>query len=274
MRFSDATGPDKRTRMGKAGPGGRAERRQIEITIDTKAAEFTRNSNGEAVPPSLPGSRPVKVNGFSDPFDFADRSKTHHMGRTDTAAVLKSLHVGPRGHGNYVPIHGNQGVTENTCHGDVQRLRIWREPWEEIKGEPVDSVYKPDFPTTTTGPPAPAMAAAIFSPVTILPSGQQPYLDVYGCIDMSISGIETWRSGHNDSAPMEIPETRRESVHLKYAKDDWSRDRARQKSGQTASSMFGELEPLHEATQFGPRRDISATDAETGHPSPLPLIAA
>ncbi len=48
----------KRTRMGKAGSGGRAERRQFEITIDTKAAEFTRDSNGTAVVPSLIGQDP------------------------------------------------------------------------------------------------------------------------------------------------------------------------------------------------------------------------
>ena len=51
----------KRTRMGKAGPGGRAERRQIEITIDQKAVEFTRDSDGSAVVPSLIGQKPAPI---------------------------------------------------------------------------------------------------------------------------------------------------------------------------------------------------------------------
>ncbi len=51
----------KRTRMGKAGPGGRAERRQIEITIDKKAAEFTRDADGSAVVPSLIGQAPKPI---------------------------------------------------------------------------------------------------------------------------------------------------------------------------------------------------------------------
>ena len=51
----------KRTRLGKAGPGGRAERRQLEITIEVKASEFTRDSDGSAVVPSLIGSDPVAV---------------------------------------------------------------------------------------------------------------------------------------------------------------------------------------------------------------------
>ena len=45
----------KRTRLGKAGPGGRPERRQISITLDAKAAEIKRESNGEQVVPGLLG---------------------------------------------------------------------------------------------------------------------------------------------------------------------------------------------------------------------------
>ena len=51
----------KRTRMGKAGPGGRAERRQFEITVDKKAAEFTRDADGSAVVPSLIGQEPKPI---------------------------------------------------------------------------------------------------------------------------------------------------------------------------------------------------------------------
>jgi len=51
----------KRTRMGKAGPGGRAERRQLEITIDKKSPEFTRDSDGSAVVPSLIGQQPKAI---------------------------------------------------------------------------------------------------------------------------------------------------------------------------------------------------------------------
>ena len=86
-------------------------------------------------------TRPVKVNGFVIPYDFGDPSKTLHMSRADTAAVIicrmdndavmKSLHGALRGHGNYVRIHGNKGVMENSRHGDKQRLRVWREPWEK-----------------------------------------------------------------------------------------------------------------------------------------------
>jgi len=60
---------------------------------------------------------------------------------------------------------------------------------------------------------------------------------------MSIAGIQAWRSALNDSAPMEVPDFRRESVRRKYAKDDWSPDPERKKKGQPDSSVLGNLEP-------------------------------
>ncbi len=51
----------KRSRLGKAGPGGRAERRQIAIALDFKAAEVTHESTGKPVAPRLPGQPASKV---------------------------------------------------------------------------------------------------------------------------------------------------------------------------------------------------------------------
>ena len=89
-------------------------------------------------------TRPVNVNGFVVPYDFNDPTQTMHMKRSDTCAVIicrmdngavmKSLHGALRGHGNYVRIHGNKGLMENSRHGDKQRLRVWREPWEKDEG--------------------------------------------------------------------------------------------------------------------------------------------
>ncbi len=209
-------------------------------------------------------TRPVKVNGFAIPYDFADPSKTNHMDRADTAAViicsmdndavLKSLHGGLRGHGNYVRIHGNQGVMENTRHGDKQRLRVWREPWEKNKGEPVETVYKPDFPdhhlqATHAGHGGGDFFTSYHFAQAIT-TGEQPYLDVYRGIDMSIAGIQAWRSALNDSASMEVPDFRKETVRRKYAKDDWSPDPDRKKNGQPASSVLGELEPTAAAKKL------------------------
>ena len=81
-------------------------------------------------------------------------------------------------------------------------------------------------------------------------SGEPPYLDVYRGIDMSIAGIQAWRSALNDSAPMEVPDFRRESVRRRYARDDWSPDPERRKKGQPPSSILGEIEPDPEAKKL------------------------
>jgi predicted dehydrogenase len=212
----------------------------------------------------ITNTRPVKVNGFVVPYDYEDPTKTNHMSRADMAAVIicrmdndavmKSLHGALRGHGNYVRIHGNKGVMENCRHGDKTRLRVWREPWEKRKGEPVETVYKPDFPVHHDR----AMQAGhgggdfftSFEFASAIRTGEQPYLDVYRGIDMSISGIQAWRSVLSDSAPMTVPDFRKESVRKKYASDDWSPDPKRKKRGQPPSSVLGQLEPSDRAKRL------------------------
>ncbi len=206
-------------------------------------------------------TRPVKVNGFVIPYDFDDPSKTLHMNRADTAAVIicrmdndavvKSLHGALRGHGNYVRIHGNKGVMENCRHGDKQRLRVWQEPWEKREGEPVEMVYRPDFPVHHERATRAGHGGGDFFTsyhfAEAIRTGEHPYLDVYRGIDMSIAGIQAWRSTLSDSAPMEVPDFRNESIRKKYARDDWSPDPARNRPGQPSSSILGEIEPSDDA---------------------------
>ena len=202
-------------------------------------------------------TRPVKVNGFVVPYDFDDPTQTMHMKRSDTCAVIicrmdngaimKSLHGSLRGHGNYVRIHGNKGLMENSRHGDKQRLRVWREPWEKDEGEPAEVVYKPDFPAhhneATTAGHGGGDFFTTYHFAEAIRTGEQPYLDVYRGIDMSIVGILAWRSALTDSAPIEVPDFRAESVRKSYEDDDWSPDPKRKKEGQPSSSILGDIEP-------------------------------
>ena len=209
-------------------------------------------------------TRPVKVNGFVVPYDYSDSSKTLHMDRADTAAmivcrmdneaVLKSLHGALRGHGNYVRIHGNEGLMENARHGDKQRLRVWREPWEKNQGEPIETVYTPDFPNhhaeaTRAGHGGGDFFTSYYFAEAIR-SDEPPYLDVYRGIDMSIAGIQAWRSALNDSAPIAVPDFRDEAVRQQYENDDWSPDPNRSKEGQPPSSILGTIEPSDDAKKL------------------------
>jgi hypothetical protein len=52
----------KRSRLGKAGPSGRPDRRQMAIALDDKSAEITRESDGELIAPSFLG-KPTDIAG-------------------------------------------------------------------------------------------------------------------------------------------------------------------------------------------------------------------
>jgi hypothetical protein len=206
-------------------------------------------------------TRPVKVNAFVIPFDFEDRTQTHHASRHDTAAVIicrmndgsvmKSLHGALRGHGNYVRIHGNQGVMENCRHGDKNRLRVWKEPWEKRKSEPREVVYLPDFPhhhdaAVQTGHSGGDFFTS-YSFSEAIRKHEQPYLDVFRAVDMSIVGILAWKSALEDSMPIEVPDFRKKSVQKKYAGEDWSPDPTRNKPGQPPISLQGDIDPSPQA---------------------------
>lgn len=208
-------------------------------------------------------TRPVKVNGFVVPYDFGDPTVTMTVKRQDVAAciicrmdngaVVKSLHGGLRGHGNYVRIHGNKGLMENCRHGDKNRLRVWHEPWEKRRSLPREVVYSPDFPLHHD------LAAKAghgggdfftnFAFAEAIRRKEQPYLDVYRGIDMSIVGILAWRSALQDSAPVDVPDFRRESVRRKFASDDWSPDPERKNKGQPPSSILGGIKPTKQAIE-------------------------
>ncbi len=209
-------------------------------------------------------TRPVRVSAFVIPYDRDDPTVTGYVKRQDTAAVIicrmdngavaKSLHGGLRGHGNYVRIHGNRGLMENCRHGDRQRLRVWREKWEKRRGEPVETVYAPDFPVHHDRAARAGHGGGDFFTsyyfAEAIRTGEQPYLDVYRGIDMTLCGIQGWRSALADGAPMEVPDFRKESVRKTYESDDWSPDPARKRKGQPPSSVLGEIKPSREAIEF------------------------
>jgi predicted dehydrogenase len=205
-------------------------------------------------------TRPVSVSAFVIPYDSDDSSVTMHarrgdvaapmMLRMDNGAMMKSLHGGLRGHGNFVRIHGNRGLMENCRHGDKQRMRIWREKWEKRKGEPTEIVYKPDFPMHHKKAMSTGHGGGDFFTnyhfAQAIRSGEQPYLNVYRGVTMSICGVQGWRSALADGASMPVPDFRQESARRKYAKDTWSPDPTR-KGKKPPLSVLGEITPSRKA---------------------------
>ena len=209
-------------------------------------------------------TRPVKVNGFVVPYD--DKDQSHVMAckrfdmagliilRMDNDAVVKSLHGALRGHQNFVRIHGNKGLMENARFGDKNMLRVRREIFDKEPGEPVERIYAPDFPEHHEEASRTGHGGGDFFTnyhfAEAIRKNEQPWLNVYRALDMTLCGILAYKSALNDSAPIEIPDFRDESVRKKYENDDWSPDPERKRPGQPPSSVLGEIEPPPEAKEF------------------------
>lgn len=207
---------------------------------------------------------PKKVNGFVVPYDYDDSNRRQTARRSDTAAmiavrmdngaVVKSLHGGLRGHGNWVRIHGNRGLMENSRWGNQQMLRVRREPWEKPEGAPVEQMYLPDFPEHH----AEALQAGHgggdffmnYHFANAIRSGVQPYLDVYRGVTMSAVGVLAYRSALDDSAPVEVPDFRDPVARRAVADDHWSPNPAERGPGQPFSSMLGDVQPSPEGLAY------------------------
>lgn len=202
-------------------------------------------------------TRPVSVSAFVMPYDRDDPSLTRTVARSDVGAalmlrmdngaVVKALTGGLRGHANFVRIHGNRGLMEG-CRGDPRALRVVREPWEKEPGEPAERIYKPDFPLRHEQATRAGHGGGDFFTnwhfAEAIRSGRQPYLDVYRGLDMTLCGIQGWRSALAGGAPVEVPDFRKEAVRKRFENDGFTCDPA--VPGHAPHSILGEIRPTRE----------------------------
>ena len=220
-------------------------------------------------------TRPVKVNGFVLPFDMNDPTLTLTvrrsdvgaaiMCRMDNGAVMKSLHGGLRGHQNYTRIHGNRGLMENQRCGNTSMLRVVREPFDKDEGEPRETIYQPDFPVHHSEATRAGHGGGDFFTnyhfAHAISTGEQPCLYVYCGLDMTLAGIQAYRSALADGAPMDVPDFRDEQVRKAYENDHWSPDPAQKAPGQPLPSVLGHVEPGEDAKKLA--REVWATKGWT-----------
>ena len=207
---------------------------------------------------------PVKVNGFVAPYDYDDKNRAKTVRVHDTAsailvrmdngAIVKALQGGLRGHGNWVRIHCNKGLMENLRVGDYNMLRVRKEPFDKKPDEPVEKIYKPEFPAYARDAGKHGHGGGDFFTTYFfaqaIKTGEQPYMDVYRGVAMSIVGILAYRSALNDSNTVEVPDLRKKSERAKYANDDWNPDPSRHKEGYPLPSILGKIKPSEKAIAY------------------------
>ena len=208
---------------------------------------------------------PVKVNGFVIPYDPDDRmlcgltAKRSDMAsailvRMDNGATVKLLQVSLRGEGIWVRIHGNKGAMENLRHGDRQMVYVRRSPFDTPEGEESVQTYKPEFPKQHSR----ALEAGhgggdyfvIHNFAEAIRKNEQPYLDVYRGVAMSVVGILAYRSALQDSNTVDIPDFHNAEERKKYADDHWNPDPAQRKEGYPWPSVMGDIKPPQEGLAY------------------------
>lgn len=196
---------------------------------------------------------PVKVNGFvvraaPDSPEWQRKVKSFDGGammavRMDNHAVVKLLQGNLRGEDICTRIHAAKGYME----GRGGQVTLLRQQWHEKRKYPERMTYTPDFPVMH----ALAMTAGhgggdfymMYYFAEAIRKREQPYLDVYRGVAMSIVGVQAYRSALADGATVAVPDLRKESVRKQYEKDDWTPDPARRKPGQPWSSIDGKKKP-------------------------------
>jgi len=172
--------------------------------------------------------------------------------RMDNGAVFRLFGLILPGHSVYYRLHGTRGMMETSRMAFQGTVRIAHEEWDLKPGEYTEMTIRPDFPAPLreqarrTGHGGGdfwvthAFAEAIRS-------GQQPYLDVYRGVAMSVVGIQGWRSALADGVPFLVPDFRKEGERKHYENDDWSPFPEDRRPGQPWPSLRGELKPSPEA---------------------------
>ncbi len=211
----------------------------------------------------ITGRRPVKVNGIVVPRDLRDPHAAMRIRKADTASVIvcrmdnesvvKLLQGGLRGHHGALSIFGNKGMMEVANDGSG-RLLLRQEAWDRPDKTRFVKDYVPECPkghekALETGHGGGDYFVDWYFAEAIR-RHEPPFMDVYRGLDMSLVGIQAYRSALQDGAPFEVPDFRDESVRRRYEADDWTPDPARRKPGQPFSSVRGDLQPSAEALRF------------------------
>ena len=207
---------------------------------------------------------PTSVNGFVIPFANDDpvRRRTVRCNdvasmialKMDNGAIVKLLQVSLRGHGIWVRIHGAKGQMENLREGNRDMIRLIHEQYHQKRTTPEKQIYLPDFPEHHAEAVKAGHGGGDFFTnyhfAQAIRTGEQPFLDVYRGVAMSIVGIQAYRSALNNSNTVEIPDFRNKAVRERFANDHWNPDPAQHKEGYPLPSILGKIEPSEEGIQY------------------------
>jgi predicted dehydrogenase len=180
---------------------------------------------------------PVRVNGFASPLP-EDSAKKRLWRRCDkggliiavmdNGAVFKLLQGGLPGHSIFYRLHGESGLMETgrgPGYWGPGSVRVVHDEWDLKPGQVTEKVYYPQFPEWAKGATGAGHGGGDFFTnhyfAEAIRSGEQPYLDVYRGVAMSVIGILAWKSVLDNGNSYAVPDFGSEASRCAYENDHW-----------------------------------------------------
>jgi predicted dehydrogenase len=208
-------------------------------------------------------TRPVSVNALAIPRSERDEERLHLrrgdpgaiiLCRMDNGSVARLMGLSLRGHSVWYRFHGTRGAMENLRHGNQSMVRIVHEPWDMRPGDVREKIYLPEFPVQADLARRSGHGGGDFFVMyhfaEAIRTGEQPWMNVYRALDMTLIAFQAWRSCLDDGRPYEIPDFRDENVRKRYEQDDFSPFPEDRRPGQPPPSIKGDITPPPEAFEF------------------------
>jgi len=212
----------------------------------------------------ITGTRPVAVNAIVVPYDPEDPQMGGTIRRNDCVSVIlcrmnngAAVKVLPwnglRDHGQRYRVCCNKGTMEWN-QGDANlRVVRWDADFPEGCPEPLYQSYMPQFPPEHREALRHGHGGGDYFTsywfTRAIRTGEKPLIDVYRAVDMSMIGIQGYRSALKNSNTCEIPDLHDPAMREKYRHDDWNPDPARPCADKPYPSVCGPIEPSSSARE-------------------------
>ncbi len=180
---------------------------------------------------------PVRVNGFAPPLpEDSPRKRLWRqkdmggiiMAQMDNGSVFKLLQGGLPGHSIFYRLHGEFGLMETgrgPGYWGPQSIRLVHDEWDLKPGQVPEKIYYPQFPDWAKDAASAGHGGGDFFTnhyfAEAIRSGEQPYLNVYRGVAMSVIGILAWKSVLDNGNSYAVPDFTSEESRRAYENDHW-----------------------------------------------------
>jgi predicted dehydrogenase len=186
---------------------------------------------------AITDTMPVRVNGFTVPLpEDSPRKRLWRqqdaagliIAQMDNGAVFKLLQHGVPGHSIYYRLHGERGLMETTRgpgYWGPGSIRVVHDEWDLKPGDVTERIYYPQFPEWAKEAANAGHGGGDFFTnhyfAEAIRTGEQPYLNVYRGVAMSVVGILAWKSVLDNGSSYAVPDFTREESRRAYEHDRW-----------------------------------------------------